>query len=59
MEEDFEDHDEEELAKAEKTDKVNEKLPDLFEGGTMRGYQMEGFQWLVVWSILAWTVGFH
>lgn len=48
MEEDFEDHDEEELAKAEKTDKVNEKLPDLFEGGTMRAYQMEGFQWLVV-----------
>ncbi|XP_046457073.1 lymphoid-specific helicase-like [Daphnia pulex] len=47
VEEDFEDHDEEELAKAEKTDKVNEKLPDLFEGGTMRGYQMEGFQWLV------------
>jgi hypothetical protein len=28
--------------------KIDGKLPDLFEGGTMRGYQMEGFQWLVV-----------
>ncbi len=28
--------------------KIEEKLPDLFEGGTMRGYQMDGFRWLVV-----------
>lgn len=28
--------------------KIEEKIPDLFEGGTMRGYQIEGFRWLVV-----------
>lgn len=34
------------LAKEVKTEK---ELPELFEGGTMRPYQMEGFRWLVVW----------
>lgn len=41
---DDEEDDEEDINKAIKTE---EKLPDLFEGGTMRGYQMEGYQWLV------------
>lgn len=26
------------------------ELPDLFEGGTMRPYQIDGFRWLVVES---------
>lgn len=28
--------------------KSDEKLPELFEGGTMRSYQIDGFRWLVV-----------
>jgi hypothetical protein len=45
LDDDEEDDAEEDINKAIKTE---EKLPDLFEGGTMRGYQMEGYQWLVV-----------
>nr|CAH0110344.1 unnamed protein product [Daphnia galeata] len=44
LDDDEEDDAEEDINKAIKTE---EKLPDLFEGGTMRGYQMEGYQWLV------------
>ena len=28
--------------------KSEEKEPDLFDGGTMRPYQIDGFRWLVV-----------
>ena len=36
------------LEPSSKEVKIEEGVPELFEGGTMRGYQMDGFRWLVV-----------
>lgn len=45
-----EESDDEEINEEAKTE---EKVPDLFDGGTMRPYQIQGFQWLVVKKLIS------
>lgn len=50
VEDDFlvENEENEEASNKPNNVKSDEKLPELFEGGTMRPYQIDGFHWLVV-----------